>query len=106
MSTDSPDNLWLTQEEASVYKRLRRLQEHSRTDIPAMLMQRAMSTFALQSEPAPAQATDYVSLVIYPQDPFVGKPEVRQMSGVDIRLARYSRHGWKQDGSSSNIIHE
>ena len=46
MSNASSDNQWPTQEEASVYKHLRRLQEHSRSDIPAMLMQRAMSSFA------------------------------------------------------------
>ena len=85
MSQDSPGDQRLSQEEASVYNHLRRLQEYSRSDIPAMLMQRAMSSFALQSEPIPPQAVDHVSVVVYPQDPFVGQPEVRQMSAADIQ---------------------
>src|SRR3990172_9379580 len=85
MSHNSPGIQRLSHEEASVYSHLRRLQEYSRSDIPAMLMQRATSSFALQSEPVPLQAVDHISVVIYPQDPFIGKPEVRQMSAADIQ---------------------
>jgi hypothetical protein len=70
---------------ASAYNRLRKLQEHSRSNIPAVMAYRAMSTFTLHNEPVPEQATARVLVVIYPQDPFVSDPEVRTMSAADIR---------------------
>jgi hypothetical protein len=73
-----------TENEVAAYRRFQRLQEHSRSNIPAMLAQRATSTFTLHNEPAPAEATDQILVVVYPQDPFVGEPEVRTMSATDI----------------------
>jgi hypothetical protein len=74
----------ITENEVAAYRRFQRLQEHSRSNIPAMLAQRATSTFTLHNEPAPAEANDQVLVVVYPQDPFVGEPEVRTMSATDI----------------------
>lgn len=71
-------------EGTEVYRRLRRLQEHSRSDIPAMMAHRAMSSFTLQEELAPEEARDEVLVVVYPQDPFISDPEVRTMSARDI----------------------
>ena len=72
-------------EDTVVYKQLRRLQEHSRSNIPAMMAHRSMSSFTLQEEPLPVEASDHVLVVVYPQDPFIGEPEVRTMSVLDIR---------------------
>ncbi|MCB9453209.1 MAG: hypothetical protein H6672_17390 [Anaerolineaceae bacterium] len=70
---------------AAAFNRLRRLQEQMRSDIPAMMAQKAMSSFTLHREPEPEAAQQMVYVVVYPQDPFVGDPEVRQMNAVDIQ---------------------
>lgn len=70
---------------AAAYNRLRRLQEYSRTNIPAMMAHRSTSTFTLHNEPSPSLARDRVLVIVYPQDPFVGEPEVRTMSTADIQ---------------------
>ena len=73
------------EQSATAANRLRRLQAHSRTNLPALLTHRALSTFTLHNEPLPQQATERVLVVVYPQDPFVGDPEVRTMSAADIQ---------------------
>ncbi|GAB5490621.1 MAG: hypothetical protein Phog2KO_08360 [Phototrophicaceae bacterium] len=69
----------------NAYNVLRKLQEHVRSNIPAIVAQRAMSSFSLQQEPAPEEANDVVFVVVYPQNPFVGEPEVRRMNAKDIQ---------------------
>lgn len=73
-----------TEHSASAYNRLRRLQEHSRANMPAVLAHRATSTFTLHREPLPIEANDSVLVTIYPQDPFISEPEVRTMNAHDI----------------------
>ena len=75
----------MSDEKASIFNRLRRLQEHNLSLIPAMMMQKAMNSFSLQEEPAPEEAIGQVSVVVYPQDPFVSGPEVRRMNARDIQ---------------------
>jgi hypothetical protein len=74
----------MTEETATTYHRLRRLQEHSRSNIPALIAQRSTSTFTLHKEPLPPEANARVLVVVYPQDPFIGEPEVRTMNVLDI----------------------
>lgn len=74
----------MTDRNSSVFNRLRRLQEQNRSDIPAIMTQKAMSSFTLHQEPAPEAAQTFVNVVIYPQDPFVSEPEVRPMNRADI----------------------
>lgn len=69
----------------AAYNRLRRLQEQNRSNLPAFVAQRPTSTFSLHDEPLPIEAHDRVLVVVYPQDPFVGEPEVRTMSKHDIQ---------------------
>lgn len=69
----------------STYNVLRKLQEHIRSNIPAIMAQRSMSSFSLQQEPPPDDAMNTVFVVVYPQNPFVGEPEVRVMYGADIK---------------------
>jgi hypothetical protein len=74
----------MSDEKATIFNRLRRLQEHSLSLIPAMMMQKAMSSFTLQEEAQPEESIGQVSVVVYPQDPFVSGPEVRRISARDI----------------------
>jgi len=69
----------------AVYNMMRQLQEHIRSNIPAMMAQRALTSFTLTEEETPLQAREQVLVVVYPQDPFVGEPEVRRMSVNDVR---------------------
>jgi hypothetical protein len=84
MSDKPPDKQPMTEETATAYYRLRRLQEHSRSNIPALIAQRSTSTFTLHKEPLSPEASARVLVVVYPQDPFVGEPEVRTMNAHDI----------------------
>lgn len=74
-----------SKESTSVYQRLRRLQHYSRSNMPALMAQRAGTTFTLHNEPLPVEANDQALVVVYPQDPFMGEPEVRTMSVMDIQ---------------------
>src|SRR5215510_6994070 len=71
--------------ENNAWNILRKLQQHSRANIPAMMAQRAMSTFTLQPEPLPDEASSTVFVSVFPQDPFIGKPEVRRMLAREIQ---------------------
>jgi hypothetical protein len=79
-----PDSSPSADPTSNIYHRLRRLQAHSRSNLPAMILNRASSTFTLHSEPQPTAATARVLVIVYPQDPFVGEPEVRTMDLNDI----------------------
>lgn len=81
----SSDTDFISENPGSIFHRLRRLQEHNRSNLPASIAQRATSTFSLHDEPLPAEAHDRVLVVVYPQDPFVGEPEVRTMSSAEIQ---------------------
>lgn len=74
----------MTDEQASLYIRLRRLQEQNRSDLPGMMTQRAMRAFSLQQDAVPEIPRHSVSVVVYPQDPFVSEPAVRQIGAADI----------------------
>lgn len=74
----------MSERKQSVFNRLRRLQEQNRSDIPAMMAQKAMSAFTLHQEPVTEAAQTFVNVVVYPQDPFVSEPEVRPMNAADI----------------------
>jgi hypothetical protein len=69
----------------NVYNMLRKLHRNTRANIPAMVAQRAMSSFSLQAEPPSREAQSMVSVIVYPQNPFVSEPEVRSMLAEDIR---------------------
>lgn len=69
----------------NAYTVLRKLQQNIRSNMPAIIAGRSMSSFSLQQEPLPEEALDTVFVVVYPQNPFVGEPEVRQMRTKDIQ---------------------
>ncbi|MEM9953796.1 MAG: hypothetical protein AAF846_19460 [Chloroflexota bacterium] len=80
-----PDESFHGKTDLNTYKVLRKLQQNVRSNIPAIIAQRAMSSFSLQHEPPPTEALDTVFLVVYPQNPFVGEPEVRRMRRNDVQ---------------------
>ncbi|MEQ8671693.1 MAG: hypothetical protein RLP44_25825 [Aggregatilineales bacterium] len=100
---EQPDMPVPDDEANSVHKRLRRLQEHSRSNIPAMMAHRSMSTFTLQPDPMPHEAFDLALIIVYPQDPFVGEPEVRTMSLKDIKSGLLNSRVKVQDGRGHEI---
>ena len=64
---------------------LRKLFQHMRSNIPAMMAQRSVSSFTLQQDTAPLEASSMVLMMVYPQNPFLGEPELRRMSAQDLR---------------------
>ena len=74
----------MTDEKQSEFYRLRRLQEQNLSNIPGLIAQRALSSFTLQQEPLSEEIND-VRVLVYPQDPFVGEPEVRTLTAVNIK---------------------
>ena len=64
---------------------LRKLHRNAKSNIPALMAQRAMGTFSLQAEPPPHEASSIVFVVVYPQNPFVSEPEIRKMLADDIQ---------------------
>lgn len=90
----------MTDEKAAAYNRLRRLQEHNRSNIPAIMAQKAMNSFSLQPEPINLDASaGMVSFVVYPQDPFIGEPEVRQLLASDMHQGLTNSRVVIQDSS-------
>ncbi len=71
-------------QQSNAYDFLRKMQQHLRANL-SFLAQRTMSNFTLQPEPQPEEATSSVYVVVYPQNPFVGEPEVRTMMAKDIQ---------------------
>jgi hypothetical protein len=69
----------------STYQTLQRLRQQSRASLAGVMSRRAMTTFNLQREPEPDHANQMVNVMVYPQNPFVGEPEVRQMPAADIQ---------------------
>ncbi|GAB4508817.1 MAG: hypothetical protein OHK0046_02400 [Anaerolineae bacterium] len=80
--------------------RLRMLQAQSRSNLATLIAQRSSSRFALSDERVPEEAQDRVLVVVYPQDPFVGEPEVRTMSAADIRPGLSNERIQMQDDRS------
>src|SRR5262245_26474464 len=74
----------MTNNKDSTEKRLRLLKEQASSNYAAVVAQRATSTFSLDKEPMPEASQRDVRVVVYPQDPFVGDPEVRNMHAEDI----------------------
>lgn len=88
--------------EDGVQRILQRLRQQSRSNMPSMTAQRAMSTFNLHAEPPPPHSNALVNVVVYPQNPFVGEPEVRQMLAADIQPGLINRR--VQISDSRNVV--
>ena len=76
----------MTDNNTSTFNLLRRLQEQNASDAPANIAQKAMTSFTLQPEPEVQSngGPGFVNVMVYPQDPFVSVPEVRQMTASYI----------------------
>jgi hypothetical protein len=67
------------------YQRLKRLREQARTNISGFMANRVASTHTLHEEQIPWEATHLIQVMVYPQDPFVGQPEIRTMTEDDLQ---------------------
>ncbi len=76
----------MTDNNTSTFNLLRRLQEQNESDAPVNIAQKAITTFTLQPEPEGQREAGpgFVNVMVYPQDPFVSAPEVRQMTASYI----------------------
>lgn len=80
-----PEQSYHGDEGINAFRVLQRIQQNSRANLPGMLAQRAMSTFSLQQETAPEEANGTICVMVYPQNPFVGEPEVRRILARDMQ---------------------
>lgn len=65
--------------------RLQRRASAHNADFPQYIYHRPFGPFSLANEPLPSAARRDVSVIVYPHDPFVSEPEVRQMDKRDIQ---------------------
>jgi hypothetical protein len=63
----------------TVYRLLQRLLQSSRASVPAVMLRRTIGSFTLQYDAPPQAAASQRYVLVYPQNPFVGEPEVRRM---------------------------
>lgn len=74
----------MTDIHTSTFNLLRRLQEQNLSDLPGMVARKAVSAFTVRPEQLPQADQHFVNVTVYPQDPFVSEPEVRQMGVRNI----------------------
>ncbi len=96
----SDPNQSFTHHEHDHANRLQRLVDHVRGTIPAVGAHHATSSFTLQREPVPQEATGQVAVVVFPQDPFVGEPEIRLMDRADISPGLINNRVQVEDSSA------
>lgn len=82
---DNQEHDPIHEQHVNIFNLLRRLQHHTRANIPALVAQRVAGSFTLQQDTTPQEATQRVRVLVYPQDPFVSEPEVRTMDVEDIK---------------------
>ena len=83
--SESSNQSWHGSHNNDGKKLLNKLQQHNRISAAARVAERTRSTFTLQPEPVPEEASSRVRVVVYPQNPFVGEPQVRSMYFKDIQ---------------------
>jgi hypothetical protein len=91
----------MTDEKFAAVNRLRRLREHNLSSMPALIAQRSVSSFSLQRETPPEGDKRYVRVIVYPQDPFVGSPEIRLMDARDVEPGLTNSRVRIQDSTGS-----
>ena len=74
----------MTDTSTLTFNLLRRLQEQNESDAPFNIAQKAETTFTLQPQAQPQVGQGFVNVTVYPQDPFVSDPEIRQMTASYI----------------------
>jgi len=79
-----PDTFFRNHIEQNVFNLMQRLRQHSHANIPSLMAHRSMSSFSLQTEPAPEHATSYRAVMVYPQNPFISQPAIRRMHVDDL----------------------
>lgn len=85
---DTSQSFWHDPEDNMVLNNLRKLQSHFRGNIPAEIAQKSHGSFDVTPHPdAPVgqSVSSTVSLLVYPQDPFVSDPEIRELPVDEVR---------------------
>ncbi len=85
---DEDSQSFMPEAREALRNHLRKLQHHSQTDISAEMTKKSEGAFNVGKPPhlVGAQGIDSpVSLVVYPQDPFVGEPEIRELSKSEVQ---------------------
>ena len=96
------DSSFMPEAKRLMLEQLRKLQHHNRTNVPAEMAQKAKSAFSVgpadDGLTASALASP-VSLMVYPQDPFVSEPEVREMPPNDVKPGLRNARVWVRDST-------
>ncbi len=107
---------FMSQSEQSMLGQIRKLQHHFRSNVPAEIAQKSQGAFDVNLTPGErgTQSVDSpVSLLVYPQDPFVSDPEVRELPAEDVQPGlvnsrvriKDSRHPVAQPDEDNNYLY-
>ena len=91
---DEDSQSFMPEQREVMRNHLRKLRHHHSTDVPAEMAQKAEGAFNVGKSPlfVGAQgANSPVSLVVYPQDPFVGEPEIRELTQEDAQPGLHNK---------------
>jgi len=111
---DGSSSSFVPEAKKMMIEQLRKLQHHSRTNVPAEMAQKAKAAFNVGAGEAEGEeVTAPVNLLVYPQDPFVSEPEIREMNPSDVRLGlrnsrviiRDSKHETAQPDENNNYLY-
>jgi hypothetical protein len=107
---------FMSHSEQSMLGQLRKLQHHFRSNVSAEIAQKSQGSFDVHMTPGErgTQGIDApVSLLVYPQDPFVSDPEVRELPAEDVQSGlvnsririRDSRYPVAQPDEDNNYLY-
>ncbi|MEZ4667255.1 MAG: hypothetical protein R3E39_04950 [Anaerolineae bacterium] len=91
----------MTDSSGNTFNLLRRLQEQNASSLKKAIESKPASGFDIVPFSEPEADQSFVNVVVYPQDPFVSEPEVRQMSSRLIGLGLVNARFQVKDGMSA-----
>lgn len=115
-NNDEDSQSFIPETREALRNHLRKLQHHIQTDISAEMAKKAEGAFNVGKPEhfVGAQGIDSpVSLVVYPQDPFVSAPEIRELPKADVQPGltnsririRDSQHPVAQPDDDNNYLY-
>jgi hypothetical protein len=96
---DEQDSSFMPEAKRLVLEQLRKLQHHNRSNVPAEMAQKAKASFSVSadSDDADVLMNASVSVLVYPQDPFVSEPKVREMAASELKPGLRNTRVWIRD---------